>query len=67
MAVGAVGTVVAAKNSVIAKSLLSANFEQIVNGHFTLQMGDVISIVGVALLLWNSFKHKLPSKEVDQD
>lgn len=57
MTVGAVGTVVAAKSSVVAQSLLQANFDQLVTGQFQLQMGDLISLIGVSVLLWNTFKH----------
>jgi hypothetical protein len=55
---GAVGTVMAAHDSVIAQSLLSANFAQLIAGDFLLHMGDVISILGVGLLIWNTFKPK---------
>lgn len=59
MTAGVIGTAVAAKSSVVAQSLLQANFDQIISGQFVFQMGDLISIIGVSVLLWNTFKHLL--------
>ncbi|GAB1116128.1 MAG: hypothetical protein ACN2B6_11945 [Rickettsiales bacterium] len=56
MAAGAVGTAIAAKESMVANSLLQANFEQLIAGQFHLQLGDVISIIGVSLLIWGAIK-----------
>ena len=54
---GVIGTAVAANSSVVAEPLLRANFDQIISGNFYFQMGDLVSLIGVSVLLWNTFKH----------
>lgn len=48
---GIVTAAAAGQNSVIANSLFSANFDQLITLSFTLQFGDLIGLAGLAFAL----------------
>ncbi|MEZ9525709.1 hypothetical protein [Enterovibrio norvegicus] len=49
-----------------AKSLLSASFEQIINGHFYWQLSDILTLVCTTIVILNFVSARIEKRKQDR-